>query len=64
MLDEQPGGNFPDGRLYALRKAVHRQQQLMLLRLDAVFFRGRFAEMKEPPDLPPELGQVAVLLAR
>jgi hypothetical protein len=29
---------------------------LMLLRLNAMFFRRRLAEMKKPPDLPPELG--------
>ena len=50
-------------RLYALGKPVHGEQQLMLLRLDAVFFRGRFTEMKELPDLAAELGQIAIFLA-
>ena len=63
MLDEQPGGNLPNGRLDAFGKAVHRQQQLMLLRLDAVFFGGGLAEVEKAPDLPAELGQIAVLIA-
>ena len=64
MLNEQTRGDLADGRLYVLGKAMHGQQQLMLLRFDAVFFRGGFAEMEELPDLPPELGQIAVLLSR
>ena len=34
----------------------------MLLRLDAVLFGRGFTEMKELPDLPPELSQIAVLI--
>ena len=49
--------------LDALRQAVHGKQQLMLLRLDAVFLCSGFAEMEEPPDLPAELGQIAILVA-
>jgi hypothetical protein len=41
---------------------MHGKQQLMLLRLNAVFLRGSFAEMEEPPDLPAELGQIAILV--
>ena len=41
---------------------MYGKQQLMLLRLKAMLFRRGFAEMKELPDLPAELGQVAVLL--
>jgi hypothetical protein len=37
---------------------------LMLLRLKAMLFRRGFAEMKELPDLPAELGQVPVLPGR
>ena len=62
MLDEKPRCNFADGGLYAVGQALHRKQQLMLLRLDAVFPRGGFAEMKELPDLPPELGEIAILI--
>jgi hypothetical protein len=34
----------------------------MLLRLDVMLLCGGFTEMKELPDLPPELSQVAVLI--
>lgn len=34
----------------------------MLLRLDAVVFGGRFAEVNELPDLPAKLGEIAVLV--
>lgn len=33
----------------------------MLLRLDAVLFRGRFAEVKKAADLTAKLRQIAVL---
>jgi hypothetical protein len=36
----------------------------MLLRLDVVFLRRGFTEMKELADLPPELSQIAVLIER
>jgi hypothetical protein len=61
VLNEQSRGNLPDRRVGALRQAVHGKQQLMLPRLNAVFLRGSFAEMEEPPDLPAELGQIAIL---
>jgi hypothetical protein len=35
----------------------------MLLRLNAVFLRGSFAEIEEPPDLPAELGRIAMRIA-
>src|ERR1035437_5460188 len=44
-------------------QAVHGKQQLMLLRLNAVFLRGSFAEIEEPPDLPAELGRIAMRIA-
>jgi hypothetical protein len=62
MLDEEPCGNFPNRGPYTLRKALHGKQQLMLLRLDVMLLCGGFTEMKELPDLPPELGQIAVLI--
>jgi len=62
VLNEQSRGNLPDRRVGALRQAVHGKQQLMLLRLNAVFLRGSFAEMEEPPDLPAELRQIAILV--
>ena len=43
--------------------AVYGKQQLMLLRLNAVFLRGSFAEIEEPPDLPAERGQIAMRIA-
>ena len=36
----------------------------MLLRLDVMLFSRGFTEMKELPNLPPELSQVAVLIRR
>jgi hypothetical protein len=40
------------------------KQQLMLLRLDVMLLCRGFTEMKELPDLPPELSQIAVLIGR
>ena len=34
----------------------------MLLRLDAIFFGGGFAEVNELSDLPAKLGEIAVLV--
>jgi hypothetical protein len=62
MLDEKPRCNFTDGGLYTVGQAMHCKQQLMLLRLDAVFARGRLAEMKKLADLPPKLGQITILV--
>ena len=42
---------------------MYRKQQLVLLRLNSVFFRNRLAEMKESANLPSELGQITVLVA-
>jgi len=61
VLDKQPGGDLPDGGLYAVGKALNREQQLMLLRLNTMLLCGCFAEVQELPDLPPELGQIAIL---
>src|ERR1700728_2960487 len=62
VLDKETRGNLPDGGLYALGKSLDCEQQLMLLRFDVVFFCKSLAEMKELPDLTPELGQIAVLI--
>ena len=62
MLDEESCGNFPNRGLYALGKALDGKQQLMLLRLDVILLCRGFTEMKELPDLPPELSQIAVLI--
>ena len=64
MLNEQPRRDFADGRLSLLRQAVHREQQLVLLRLDAVFPGLGFAKVQKPPDLPAKLGQGAILFER
>jgi len=42
---------------------MYRKQQLVLLRLNSVFFRNRLAEMKESANQPSELGQITVLVA-
>ena len=54
--------NFPNRWLYALGKALDGKQQLMLLRLDVILLCRGFIEMKELPNLPPELSQIAVLI--
>ena len=64
MLDEKSCCNFANRGLHALGKALDGQQQLMLLRLDVMLLGDGFAEMQELPDLPPELGQIAVLVWR
>jgi hypothetical protein len=61
MLKEEARGNLPNGRLYTFGKALHGQQQLMLLRLDAMLPGRGFTEMEELPDLAAELGQIVVL---
>ena len=62
MLDEESCGNFPNCWLYVLWKALDGKQQLMLLRLDVMLLCRGFTEMKELPDLPSELSQIAVLI--
>src|SRR5579863_37174 len=64
VLNKETRGNLPDGGFYVLGKAPDCEQQLVLLRFDVVFFCKSFAEMKELPDLAPELGQIAVLIGR
>ncbi len=62
MLNEEPRRQLTNGWTRAFRQSLHGQQQLVLLRLDAEFFRRRLAEMKELADLPPEFSQIAVLV--
>jgi len=64
MLDEQPRCDLPNRRAGAFRQSVHGQQQLVLLRLQAVLLCGRLAEVKKPADLPAEFGQIAILIGR
>jgi hypothetical protein len=64
VLDKEPRGKLADGGLYALGKPLDCEQQLVLMRFDVLFFSHSFAEMKELPDLTPELGQIAVLIGR
>jgi len=62
VLDEQPGCNFADSWPDAFRQAPDCQQELVLMRLDAVLFRRGLAEMNKLTDLPPEFGQIPVLI--
>jgi hypothetical protein len=62
MLQEETRGNLPNGGPYTLGKTLHGQQELMLLRLDAMLLRGSFTEMQKLPDLAAELGEIAVLI--
>jgi len=57
--DLHPFREIPDCRALLRRSgiALHRQQELMMLRLDFARPRRRLAEMKEAPDLISELGQ-------
>jgi len=41
---------------------MHGKQQLVLLRLKTMLLGRHLAEMEKPPDLPPEFGQVAILI--
>ncbi len=63
MLNVEARGDLANSGLDVLRKPMYRQQELMLLRLDAVFLGGGFAEVEKSPDLPAELGEFAVLFA-
>ncbi|HVR17195.1 MAG TPA: hypothetical protein VMS25_12615 [Candidatus Limnocylindrales bacterium] len=51
MLELHPFGQNSDGRFKTLRQTANREQQLMLLRLDASFTRCVFAETQEATDL-------------
>ena len=62
VLDKKSRRDFPDGRLHALGQTLHSQQQLMLMRLDAMLLRRGLTEVKKLPDLPAELGQIAILI--
>jgi hypothetical protein len=62
MLNEQPGCQLANRWLDTRRQPLHCEQQLMLLRLDTEALCGCLAEVKELPDLPPEFGEVPVLL--
>jgi len=61
MFDEQTRRNLADRRPDLLRKSLHGEQELMLLRFDAVLLGRGLAEMKKLPDLPAKFGQVAIL---
>ena len=61
MLDEKALRDLPNRGLHAFRQPVDNQQELMLLRLNSMFPRRSLAEEKELPDLPAELGQIAIL---
>ena len=63
MLNKKARRDFANRRLYVIRKTVHGEQELMLLRLDAVVPRGGLAEMQKSADLAAELGEFAILLA-
>ena len=44
------------------RQTLHSQQQLMLLCLQPILLRSGLTEVQKLADLPPELGQVAILI--
>jgi len=63
VLDEEARGDFANGRFYVFGEAVDSEEELVLLWLDSVFFRGGLTEVEETPDLAAELGELAVLVA-
>jgi len=60
-LDEHAGRQFANSRLCGFRETVDGEEELMLLRLDAVLPGGGFAEEEEAADLATEFGEIAVL---
>ena len=62
VLDEKTRGDFADGRLDLGGEAMDGEQQLVLLGLDPVLFRGGFAEVEKLADLAAEFGEIAVLV--
>ena len=54
----------PNRWVCSLGKAMHREQKLVLLRLDAMFLRLQFAEMNEASDLAAELRQITIFIDR
>jgi hypothetical protein len=62
VLNEEPRGQFANRGPGVARQSMHGEQQLMLLRFDAEFFRGRFAEVKELADLAAVFGQILILV--
>jgi hypothetical protein len=55
MLDLQPLGNFADPRPHSLGHSLHRQQQLVLLRLKPCRSRSVFTEAEKFANLVPKL---------
>jgi hypothetical protein len=49
-----------NGRLGTIGQAFQRQQRLVLLRLDAMLSGLYLAELKEMPELVPELSQLLI----
>ena len=62
VADVQPAGNFRDRRVNVFRQALQCEQQLMVLRIDAIGASRLFAEMQEAPDLVAEFGERAVIV--
>jgi hypothetical protein len=56
MLDEQPRSDLSNRWFCSFGKAMYHEQQLVLLRLEAMVLRFQFAEMSETSDLSAELG--------
>jgi hypothetical protein len=64
MLDEHSRRNLSNRWVCSLGKAMHREQKLVLLGLDAMFLRLQFAEMNEASDLSAELRQITIFIDR
>jgi hypothetical protein len=62
VLNKHTGCKFTNGRPHAFRKAMHGEQQLVLLRLEPMGPGCGFAEMEKPADLPAKLGQITILV--
>src|SRR5579863_2666081 len=62
VTDQHAAGQLRDGRLHAHGQAANGQQQLVLLRLQAVRAGLLLAEMEEAADLETELGEGTVAM--
>ena len=61
MPDQQMPGDFSYGGTIRAYKRPDRQQELMLLRLEALGPGRLFAEMEKAADLKPEIGESSII---
>jgi len=64
VLNEEARSDLSYGGVNAFRQPLHGEEQLVLLRLQAVLGSGGFAEVKKAADLAAKFGQASILLGR